>query len=414
MDVEGLAAKRIVLFAEGLAGTGGVERIVMEEEDYLKRHGAEVVVLTFECNQNVFFDNTYQPNIRVIAENSSSRPLPFKFVTRVRQLRRALNEIRPDIVVSENPDSCEYLLPGTLFSPFPYVTHFPGTVFWLNNELVYARVHRRAFDEIRDSIFGHKQFVSRKAPRMGMAKRLKTEVIAVLLYLGIRRAKRIFVHTSHMRWEVDKLYGRDAIPLKGAFPDTILNYKQKQDIKAKLGLAGRRMILSVGRLDYKKRVDLLIRAFNLIRDEFKDLVLVIGGSGPEEEHLKKLVAELGIQDRVKFVGRVKEDELWDYYLSCDVFGHPFWREFAITPYELLALQKKVVWSTETDADESMKGNQHIFAADPTVDGFAQGLRKALTTEVNEPFDMSAYTWDRYFSSRAKQLLAVISETTGRR
>jgi len=75
-------------------------------------------------------------------------------------------------------------------------------------------------------------------------------------------------------------------------------------------------------LKYAKRIDLLINAFKIIYDRIKDTVLIIGGIGPDEKNLKALVKKLNIQDRVKFVGYIKEEELWDYLLACDVFVHP--------------------------------------------------------------------------------------------
>jgi hypothetical protein len=78
--------------------------------------------------------------------------------------------------------------------------------------------------------------------------------------------------------------------------------------------------------------------------------------------------------------------------------HPNWADFAIAPYEALALQKKVVWSSEMEMDESLAKNKHIFAADTTVDDFAGAIKKALTTKVLENEDLSDYTWEKYFDN----------------
>ncbi|GAI56514.1 unnamed protein product, partial [marine sediment metagenome] len=75
------------------------------------------------------------------------------------------------------------------------------------------------------------------------------------------------------------------------------------------------------------------------------------GVGQKEEKFKKLAIRLNIAGKVEFVGYIKEEELWDYYTSCDVFAHPDHADFAIAPYEALALQKNVVWSTEMEVDE---------------------------------------------------------------
>ncbi len=60
-------------------------------------------------------------------------------------------------------------------------------------------------------------------------------------------------------------------------------------------------ILYLGRLRRSKGVDLLIKALAQ-REESERLALVVGGSGREEEPLKGLAHQLGVEDRVKFVG----------------------------------------------------------------------------------------------------------------
>jgi hypothetical protein len=71
------------------------------------------------------------------------------------------------------------------------------------------------------------------------------------------------------------------------------------------------------------------------------------------------------------LGYVKEEDLWDYLAACDVFAHPNWADFAIAPYEALALQRKVVWSNEMEKSGQVTGNRHVFPAEPTVEGLAQ-------------------------------------------
>jgi len=156
-------------------------------------------------------------------------------------------------------------------------------------------------------------------------------------------------------------------------------------------------------------VDLLIKAFGQLSNRFEDVVLVVGGTGPEEENLKNLAKDLGIEDKVKFVGRIDEGDLWDYYAGCEVFAHLNWADFALAPLEALALQKKVVWTTEMEMDEFLAQNRHIFVTKPTVNDAARAMGKALTIEVPERNDLSNYTSDVYFENLTKELLLVLKE-----
>lgn len=63
-------------------------------------------------------------------------------------------------------------------------------------------------------------------------------------------------------------------------------------------------IFSLRRLDPSKGIDLLIKSFNLIKDEFPDMDLVIAGEGSEKENLLNLVKELSLESRISFIGTV--------------------------------------------------------------------------------------------------------------
>ncbi len=58
------------------------------------------------------------------------------------------------------------------------------------------------------------------------------------------------------------------------------------------------------RLDPSKGVDVLIKAFNLIKERFPDLMLVIAGEGSEEKNLRALVKTYDLNMRVFFIGTV--------------------------------------------------------------------------------------------------------------
>lgn len=66
----------------------------------------------------------------------------------------------------------------------------------------------------------------------------------------------------------------------------------------------KKQIVYVGRLSKEKGVARLIEAFSKISD--KNWKLILAGGGPENSHLRSLVQELGLQDRVEFLGKVIE------------------------------------------------------------------------------------------------------------
>jgi hypothetical protein len=64
-----------------------------------------------------------------------------------------------------------------------------------------------------------------------------------------------------------------------------------------------RTIVSLGRLAPQKQLDHLLRAFRLVVDQVPDARLAIYGHGPSEPALRELANELGLEDRVRFLGR---------------------------------------------------------------------------------------------------------------
>jgi glycosyltransferase involved in cell wall biosynthesis len=388
--------RKIIIFINSLLTISGGERILYEEAAYFQKQGHEVIILTFACNKDLLFfvrPEYYQPTIYILDAKSRVK----KYIS----LRRKIKELNPDIIISAYPFDCRFLYFATLFTKFSYCTHIYATMFWFTtqqDQLKYSYLYKRVFNEIRNSVFGHKEFIPAEKPNLPFLRKIILEIIAFLIHLSVRKARIIFTLSEHMRWEIKKLYGKDAVVIRGAYPIEVLYYTPKQDIKVKLGLNNKKMLLIINTLQPRKRVDLLIKSFKIVSSKINNCILVIGGEGPEKEKLKTLAKDIEVKDKVLFVGRIPERELWDYYASCDVYVCPNWADFVLTPYEALALGKKVVCSSEMEFDKCLENSSQIFIADPTVDDFAKGLEQALKAEVNKRIDkgvLKKYSWENF-------------------
>ncbi len=80
---------------------------------------------------------------------------------------------------------------------------------------------------------------------------------------------------------------------------------------------GDNIVLFVGRLIYYKGVEFLVKAMKNVKGQ-----LLLVGEGPLKDDLKELATDLGIVDRVHFIGGVVDDDLPAYYHACDVFVLP--------------------------------------------------------------------------------------------
>ncbi|MGW6207299.1 glycosyltransferase family 4 protein [Streptomyces sp. NPDC055089] len=93
-------------------------------------------------------------------------------------------------------------------------------------------------------------------------------------------------------------------------------------VRARLGLTDRPVVVCVSRLVPRKGQDTLILAMPAILAEVPDAVLLVVGGGPYAGELKKLAADTGVLDSVRFTGPVPWEELPAHYGAGDVFAMP--------------------------------------------------------------------------------------------
>jgi phosphatidylinositol alpha-mannosyltransferase len=121
---------------------------------------------------------------------------------------------------------------------------------------------------------------------------------------------------------------------------------------------GKINLLFVGRIDERKGLIYLLKAFKILKKKYKNLRLIVVGSGTEEEKCKNFVKENKLLD-VVFEGQKSHDELPYFYASCDIFISPaiFGESFGIVLLEAMACGKPFVAFANEGYKELLKNKR---------------------------------------------------------
>lgn len=90
-------------------------------------------------------------------------------------------------------------------------------------------------------------------------------------------------------------------------------------LKSRLKL-GDAVVVSAGRLGREKHVDVIIRAVAAARECIPHISLVVAGHGSEQTSLQRLACELGLGERVRFVGTLNHAALSELFAAAEVFA----------------------------------------------------------------------------------------------
>ena len=141
-----------------------------------------------------------------------------------------------------------------------------------------------------------------------------------------------------------------------------------------------KIILYVGRIEWRKGIGTLLYAFReVIKNHPNTKLYIIGGGKSksarkleeaEYERLKKISQELGIEKKVKFLGPKKQKELYKYYSAADICVVPsYYEPFGIVPLESMACGTPVVASRTGGLQYTVKDKiaGHLFKPKNYID-----------------------------------------------
>ncbi len=248
-------------------------------------------------------DDEAQGGVRVVRYAGAGRPLDF---------------------VREGCRACARLWTG---GPFDLVhTHFAYAAHGPLRAVPAGTPHLRSFYGPWDE----EGWVADADARRLLPGLVKARVKRVLRHqveaASLRRSRAVVVLSDHSRGEVRAFgYPDKGIHLiaGGTDVERFVPTEDKAAVRRSLGLPpDRTLLLSVRRLAPRMGLDKLIRALPAVIARHPDVLLLIGGQGPERERLERLVADLGMENHVRLLGFIPDDALAAHYQAADLFVLP--------------------------------------------------------------------------------------------
>ena len=147
--------------------------------------------------------------------------------------------------------------------------------------------------------------------------------------------------------------------------------------------ADRPLLLYVGRVAHEKNIEFLLHAFVALRHLRPGAMLVIAGEGPAQEHLRGVVARLGIAQDVQFIGYLdRERGLADCYAAADVFVFASRTETqGLVLLEAMAQGRPVVSTAHLGTASVLQPGCGARVAPEKPDVFAQAIADILDDPV---------------------------------
>jgi glycosyltransferase involved in cell wall biosynthesis len=158
----------------------------------------------------------------------------------------------------------------------------------------------------------------------------------------------------------------------------------KEECRSELGLPqDKKIILFFGNIVAYKGPDVLLKAFEIVKNSYPEVVLLFAGRGGMQRELEDLSREKGISDKVIFAGFIDEELKPLYYHCADIFCLPsvtLAEAFGIVNLEAMACGLPVVSSKLGGIPDIVQNGRNGIVVEP---GNIESLADALLTLLED-------------------------------
>jgi glycosyltransferase involved in cell wall biosynthesis len=139
------------------------------------------------------------------------------------------------------------------------------------------------------------------------------------------------------------------------------------------------ILISMGRLAPEKNWETLLHAFAKVYPQHQDLKLVLIGDGPARDGLQTLASELGIAERVTFMGSLPFEEVPAYLKAADLFSFASITETqGLVTSEAMAAGLPIVAVDGSGTHDIVEHGKQGFLVENDADALAKGLHELLS------------------------------------
>ena len=238
----------------------------------------------------------------------------------------------------------------------------------------------------------------------------------------VRRSDLIYSVSSYNQQILEQLVRHQIdcqiLPM-GINTDYYKNHSDPAMLRTALSLPAGKIILYVGKLNEKKGVTYLLRAFHSIAQDQPDCHLVIVGTGLLEEALKNETQRLKLESRVIFAGQQGKAAVKNYFQAADLVVVPSIIDstgetegLPVVLLESLASGKPIVATRVAGAPDVIVDDHNGFLAEPQdpadlAEKMVQALNAdAATLSQNARDSAQPYDWEMIGKDYRDRILAL--------
>lgn len=213
--------------------------------------------------------------------------------------------------------------------------------------------------------------------------KIKSLAIGMLDRQCLRKADRVVVLSQFVRGQVESLMPSALERTRVVPPGVDLERFSPGDrtrAREAMGLpSDAPLVVTVRRLARRMGIDILLRAIHLLVSRGTRVAVAIAGVGPEGETLKALCHELGLEQHVRFLGRVPDEQLPNVLRAADLFVLPTrsMEGFGLVTIEAMACGVPVVGTDNGATPEILRAVDPRLLAHADPEALAAAIGRML-------------------------------------